>query len=216
MSEGTKGRIESIDVMLNDINKFNEMYLDKYADADTPKFIIGKSMGGLASSFIGAGLSQNITYNGICYLVPYFDMHDRNYLEKFKPMLQMMGKVSPDSAIPLAKKSPPRNHMKEWKADPLYQGDHITSHNIVVNEEAMNMLKTERVFEKVHTPALVIRAGKDKTVSGVKIKEFYETIPTYDKQMITYDECDHNILQDGEYLPLLSKDIMSWMDYRTM
>jgi len=37
---------------------------------------------------------------------------------------------------------------------------------------------------------------------------------TLDKQWIQYDETDHYMLQDGEYLPLLVKDVADWMKMR--
>lgn len=33
--------------------------------------------------------------------------------------------------------------------------------------------------------------------------------------MISYDDVDHNIWQDGEYLSLLVNDIVSWMHIRS-
>lgn len=30
--------------------------------------------------------------------------------------------------------------------------------------------------------------------------------------MMTYDEIDHGIFIDGEYMPLVVKDIVDWMD----
>jgi len=42
----------------------------------------------------------------------------------------------------------------------------------------------------------------------------YDSIPCEDKTMITYDEIDHSIFQDGEYLPLVVKDISDWIAMR--
>ena len=57
LSEGVKGRIESVDMHKQDIEKFNELYLSKFGDADVPKFLMGHSLGGMISSFIVASSS---------------------------------------------------------------------------------------------------------------------------------------------------------------
>lgn len=60
----------------------------------------------------------------------------------------------------------------------------------------------------------MIRAGNDDLVDNKAIQDFFQTIPVTDKQMMTYDEVNHSIFQDGEYLPLIVRDIVSWMDAR--
>ena len=57
-----------------------------------------------------------------------------------------------------------------------------------------------------------MRAGLDETIDNFKIESYFETIPQKDKQMITYDDVTHDMLQDGEYLNLMVNDIVSWMD----
>jgi alpha-beta hydrolase superfamily lysophospholipase len=53
------------------------MYAEKYDPAgDTPKYLLGTSMGGLISSFISADESLKMNYDGAIYAMPYFDVHD--------------------------------------------------------------------------------------------------------------------------------------------
>ena len=59
-----------------------------------------------------------------------------------------------------------------------------------------------------------MRAGQDTEVDNKVIQKYFEELPQPDKQMITYDDVDHNIWQDGEYLGLLFNDIISWMHIR--
>lgn len=40
----------------------------------------------------------------------------------------------------------------------------------------------------------MIKAGKDVVVCNKKIEEMYDTLKIGDKQIITYDETDHNLL----------------------
>lgn len=47
-SGGLKGRVESLDVQKADIQKFTDLYLQKYGDqGNVPKFMLGHSLGGL-------------------------------------------------------------------------------------------------------------------------------------------------------------------------
>lgn len=55
-------------------------------------------------------------------------------------------------------------------------------------------------------------AGKDRIICNKAAKNFYEEIESKSKQMITYDEIDHGIFIDGEYMPLVVKDIVDWMN----
>ena len=75
----------------------------------------------------------------------------------------------------------------------------------------MEALNSQNIYEKIKAPTLMIAAGKDRVVSYPKILEFFENMET-DKQLLKYDEVDHNLFQDGEYLPLIVKDIVDWMD----
>jgi len=51
-------------------------------------------------------------------------------------------------------------------------------------------------------------------VSNDKNREFFSQMKVDDKQIITYDDCDHDMLFDGEYLPFIIKDMVSWLDVR--
>ena len=54
MTGGTKNKIESAKVMINDVNNYHEAYLKKYSDNDTAKFLIGHGMGALTAIFLGS------------------------------------------------------------------------------------------------------------------------------------------------------------------
>jgi len=46
------------------------MYIEEFGLKDTPKFLVGISMGGLISAI----MANNSTYNGICLLNPSFKL----------------------------------------------------------------------------------------------------------------------------------------------
>ena len=88
----------------------------------------------------------------------------------------------------------------------------MSPHNILENEKAMSTLKSEHIFRRVTTPTLTIKCGLDTVVCNETINTFFQEIANRDKQMITYDDVDHNPLQDGEYISLIIKDVVSWLD----
>ena len=128
-------------------------------------------MGGLISSFISADESLKMNYDGAIYSVPYFDVHDKNMLEKMRPLVEMVKAVSPDKALPL--NWPSKKHLEEWLRDDLEQGSSISPHNLEVNDRAFAAFKQERIPERITNPTLILRSGLDKVVSNSKIDEFF-------------------------------------------
>ena len=66
-------------------------------------FLMGNSLGGLISSFVAVDNKAN--YTGLCLTVPYFGLYDEDMLNKVRPMLDMMNKVSPNKTIPFGGRS---------------------------------------------------------------------------------------------------------------
>lgn len=86
-----------MDLSVNDIMKFNEAYYEKFGRAgsrDTPCFLIGTSLGGLQVAEVAT--RSHLNYAGVCTAVPYFAMKDPQMLEKIRPIVQAMAKVTPN------------------------------------------------------------------------------------------------------------------------
>ena len=49
-------------------------------------------------------------------------------------------------------------------------------------------------------------------VDNKAARNFFEVVPVQDKDIITYDDVDHLMLIDGEYLPFIAKDLVSWFN----
>jgi len=62
-----------MEVLVKDIEGFNQLYIDKYGDEETPCFLLGNSLGGLITSYIA---SQNEQYAGMCLVTPHFEMEN--------------------------------------------------------------------------------------------------------------------------------------------
>lgn len=110
---------------------------------------MGHSLGGMISTLIDSRQeTANFKYDGHCMLTPFFDLYDKSMIEKVRPLLQMMEKVTPDKMFPMKGSEPSKMHMKEWHEDHLNLGFSITPHNILQNDKAMKMLSTDKIFEK--------------------------------------------------------------------
>jgi esterase/lipase len=107
-----------------------------------------------------------------------------------------------------------RKHLREWNNDPIKMGFHITPHNMLVNVETMERVENEELLENIRNSTLVITVGKDTVVDNKKTLQAFERLGTDDKQIISYEDVDHSINQDGEYIPLIVKDITDWMKIR--
>ena len=78
------------------------------------------------------------------------------------------------------------------------------------------MLEERQLHNDIKIPTMFIRAGADSLVSNDKIEEFYNSLPEdADKVMLTFDEADHLILLDQEFLSMLFGDVTHWLDLRS-
>ena len=94
-------------------------------------------MGGLISTFMAANQdTSNLKYDGVCVAAPYFDLYDKEMLNKLKAMVKVLNAVSPNKMLPFGGKNI-KAHLQQWKGDELHLGDHISPHNILENEKAM-------------------------------------------------------------------------------
>jgi alpha-beta hydrolase superfamily lysophospholipase len=91
--------------------------------------------------------------------------------------------------------------------------DKIPVRNLVVNESAIRRFQ-QKEAENVTTPFLMILGGRDQVVDNRGAKDFFEiqSAKVQDKDLITYDDADHFMLLDNEYMPLVAKDLIGWFN----
>ncbi len=60
----------------------------------------------------------------------------------------------------------------------------------------------------------MILAGKDQLVCNKASKNFFDlqTSKVNDKDLITYDDADHFIMLDNEFVPMMVKDLIGWFN----
>lgn len=59
---------------------------------------------------------------------------------------------------------------------------------------------------------MMILAGKehDGVICNKAAKNFFEMAPIEDKAIVQYDDLDHMILHDNEYLSLIARDLIGF------
>lgn len=58
----------------------------------------------------------------------------------------------------------------------------------------------------------MILGGKDNVICNKAAKNFFELVLTEDKAIVNYDDLDHMIIHDAEYLPLITNDLIGFFN----
>ena len=58
----------------------------------------------------------------------------------------------------------------------------------------------------------MILGGKDNIVCNKTAKNFFDVVPIEDKAIVNYDDLDHMIIHDAEYLPMIVRDVSGFFD----
>lgn len=58
----------------------------------------------------------------------------------------------------------------------------------------------------------MILGGQDKIISNAAAMQFYQNAKIQDKNIITFDDTGHEILNDKEYFEMIVKDMLSFFN----
>jgi esterase/lipase len=58
----------------------------------------------------------------------------------------------------------------------------------------------------------MVLAGKEVLVDNDAARSFFNNSQVKHKDLIEYGDADHCIMQDNEFWPLVTKDIISWQN----
>lgn len=158
---------------------FNEQYYSLYGkldNKDTPCFLIGTSLGGIQAAYIAT--LKHMHYHGIIPVVPYFGLKDPSMLDKIRPIVQAMSKMTPNQKIQIKDYKKAKKHVQDWLNNTSnILGSSISPHNVVQNDLAMKRIREEQLYKKDTSPVLVIRAGQDTEVDNKEIQKYFEQLP---------------------------------------
>jgi alpha-beta hydrolase superfamily lysophospholipase len=209
-SWGIKGRIESMDKCVQDLENFINLYKQRYCSQQTPIFLVGYSFGAKISTFMCA--STNHCYNGVVLVTPYFDVYDKEMLNQIG-ILSLAVKVTPNKLFP-APFQETQLYLQDWIHNGYWTGGMISPHTAMMTTvDSAKEFKSQNIMKKIAMPTLMIKSTRDHTVCGDAIDVEFQRLRALDKTLLEYDT-DHFIWQDGENLQKLVCDVTEWCSQR--
>ncbi len=160
-----------------------------------PLFLLGHSFGGLVSASYLAfhehpkvnGLVLSSPLFGIAFKVPLW----RHWLGR------LVSLILPDFMQPSLIRSETLTHdqaiLHQYAQDPL------VSHEISARlyaELTERMAKKRQIASRIACPVLIVQSGQDKIVSSRDTVRFYDSLKSDDKEMETYEDFYHEVLNE--------------------
>lgn len=214
-SDGRRAYVESEEALFEDVSKFHDAIDAKFGGKDVPKFQLGMSLGGISS--VKLSVARPNFYKGMGLLVPYFKLANQEEVDRQMGIIKLINRFWPTFSAPIPaaqrKAMMASQFLREINNDPLVENKKIPIRNLVVNEQSLKRFR-EKEADNVTTPFIMILGGRDQIVDNRAAKEFFEiqSAKVQDKDIITYDDADHFICLDNEFMPLITKDLIGWFN----
>lgn len=161
------------------------MILNLYNEPKVPIFLTGLSMGGMTSFRLAC--ENVVPIRGVILFAPAIKPFQSDFMIS---VVKTLGKLVPKKQwIPpkrgIATKNP--GISEEMFADPLTYSDEMRPGTAATILSAMQ--ESERMYEKLQCPWLIIQGGVDKLVDPDVAVELYKRSPSTDKEILFYEEC---------------------------
>ncbi|MFC5471488.1 alpha/beta hydrolase [Cohnella suwonensis] len=207
-SPGVRGSIRKWEEYRGDLHAFRELVASE--TAGLPVYVMGHSLGGLISAdyslFYGQGISGLVLIApAISYESPFFE----------KCLVVLMGKLKPDMTV-----------QKNGSPDLLTQDPEIRNrlasdplrHDTVTPGLGLGMMQAvSRVMKQaksIQLPLLLQYGLGDEITPPGKLREFYHSVGSGDKQTYEYDAMRHRPFDDLGRERFFA-DMLSWLDRHT-
>ena len=206
-SEGIRGHVDSFDI-------FQDAALGLYkrvkqAQADTPVFILGHSMGGLIATrllqthqdkFQGALLSGAAIESP--QEPPAWQVSAITLISKIFPKLGALqldaSGISRDPAV-----------VEKYMADPLVDKGKLSAKFLVEMFKTMGEAKNQA--SKISLPILIMHGGSDPMTAPSGSQFLYDNISSDDKELNIYDGLMHEIFNEPE-AKTIYKQMVDWLN----
>ncbi len=204
-SSGKRGYIRSWDEFRDDLHKFRKLVsLDQ---PGVPIYIVGHSIGGLITLEYALDYSGGIS--GIIAISPAIS-YEVTAVEQLG--ISLMGRLKPDYSI---KKTHRLRLLKKKSAiRTRYESDSLR-HNIVTPGLGRSLIQAvSRVVNKapsISLPFLLQFGLDDKITPPTKLRSFFNTVASSNKQLIEYPLSKHRPF-DEEGKEKFLDDLIGWLD----
>ncbi len=208
-SGGTRGSIRAFSDLTKDLSALHAI-----ADGETkgvPVFLLGHSFGGLVASAYAAQTGQKIA--GVILSSPIFGI--KVPVQAWRHILGLIASyLAPDYVQPTRVEAKMLTHdaviLREYSRDALI--DHRISARLY-RELLRAIAKKMEIAASLRSPVLLLLSGEDVVVDAAAAREFFKAIRVADKELETYDDFYHEILNETGRDRVLSR-IGTWISMK--
>ncbi|MDJ0878362.1 MAG: alpha/beta hydrolase, partial [Halieaceae bacterium] len=208
-SEGQRGYVRNFGDYIETLDRFVRLLKEKFPD--TPRVLLGHSMGGLIAScyllqnqddFVGCVLSGPAIKTD---LQP--PIWQRLLIQFFSMVAPRMGVLQLDasgvSRDPL--------EVQEYLDDPLVYGGKLTARKVAQLFAAMQWIQEQA--GDIRLPLLLMHGEADSLTSPSGSRFLFEAVSSEDKTLKIYPELYHEIFNEPERAQVFA-DLQAWLDQR--
>ena len=187
-------------------------------------FLMGESMGSLlAAGFAGWSKKRGDPHHsvdGVILSVPVVGLR-RPVSPPLRWILRRLALIAPEFKLTPSRfvngKSiaPPLTRDQEYQDSLRDKPHHLPGFSLRFLVELSDLIHhSERLAEGIHSPALVLAAGKDCFVKPEQIESWFQKIPSRHKTLRHYPDAYHLLWHDWDR-DLVVSDIAAWLEERT-
>ncbi len=208
-SEGQRGYVGNFGEYVETLDRFVRLLKQEFPD--TPRVLLGHSMGGLIAScyllqnqddFVGCVLSGPAIKTD---LEP--PIWQRLLIQFFSAVAPRLGVLQLDatgvSRDPL--------EVRQYLDDPLVYGGKLTARKVAQLFAAMQWIQEQAA--DIHLPMLLMHGEADSLTSPAGSRYLYEQISSEDKTLKLYPGLYHEIFNEPERAQVFA-DLQAWLDPR--
>ena len=205
-SSGKKGLVINVDTIAESIRNFIR-FIQK-ENSSLKIFLFGHSMGGalslIYSARFGSDIAGVITSGAAVHPLPYPPFIIRQLLSLIALHFPSL------KTLPLGtqKISSITEVVENYKNDTLNYNGRVLAKTA---SELFRLRKTvEKISANITEPILILHGNDDELASPTGSKAVYDLVSSEDKQIIFYENCRHEILNDIKGNDVI-EDIKSWL-----
>lgn len=205
-SEGTRGFMQNFDILLKDTEYFVKIVRETYPDSKL--FLLGLSLGGLASYAVSLSLKDDIA--GCILMAPAlrsFHGSTSMYFAKFLKFLMPRSQVP---KIGRGGKHGSRNpNVSELRRSDKYR--YLDKPYISTLSSTLEAIDHySQTFESFDKPVLLIQGALDSSVDPEGTIDLYERCKSPDKKILFYSKMWHNVWQEEEIYEIMDQVVL-WL-----
>ncbi len=200
-SGGKRGSIRAFSDLMKDLSALHA--IAERETKDVPVFLLGHSFGGLIASSYAAQTKKKLA--GVILTSPIFGI--KIPVQPWRHALGVIAScLAPDYSQPTRVEAGMLTHdtmiLKEYARDTLIY--HRISARLYL-ELVRAIAKKKEIAASIRSPLLLLQSGRDVVVDASAARDFFAALRVADKELETYDELYHEILNETDRARVLSR-----------